>query len=161
MDEARFGTHSKMGHGWFATGKRSRIAFKLGFKYFYVYSAVEPATGEVFNLLLPKVNAEIMSLFLEELSKTYASDQLFVVMDGAGWHKSKSLKVPENIEILFLPPYCPELNPVERLWLQVRRETVRNKIYASLADLESAVCTFLTSLSKVTITQVCTVNWFN
>jgi transposase len=62
MDEARFGTHSKQGHGWFPTGKRSRVAVKLGFKNFYVYSSIEPKTGEVFSLILPQVNTEMKPL---------------------------------------------------------------------------------------------------
>lgn len=161
MDEARFGTHSKIGHGWFESGKRSPTPVKLGFKNFYVYSAVEPATGEVFSLVLPRVTTEMMALFLRELGKAFPEDQLIVVMDGAGWHRSKSLQLPATIQPLILPPYCPELNPVERLWLQVKRETIRNKVYDSLADLEGAVCSFLASLSTASVAQLCSVNWFN
>lgn len=161
MDEARFGTHSKLGHGWFKTGKRSRIAVKLGFKNFYVYTAVEPATGETFTLLLPKVNADMMSLFLKQLAKFCGTADIMVIMDGAGWHRSKTLEIPPSIQPLFLPAYCPEMNPVERLWLQVKRATIRNRIYDSLADLEAVVGTFMASLSLSTVSKVCAVDWFN
>ena len=115
MDEARFGTHSKLGHGWFPTGIRSRVDVKLGFKNFYVYGAVEPSSGDGFSLILPKVNTECMNLFLQEMANTYKEEKILLVMDGAGWHKSVKLIVPVNIKIIYLPPYSPELNPVERL----------------------------------------------
>ena len=124
FDESRFGTHSKLGHGWFPKGKRTQVAVKLGFKNFYLYSAVETKTGEYFTLEIPYVNTNCMNVFLEEMSKQYAGDEIILVMDGAGWHKSKNLQVPENIEIILLPPYSPELNPVERFWQNIKKNTI-------------------------------------
>jgi len=68
----------------------------------------------------------MMTLFLEKLSKEYAPGNLTLVMDGAGWHHSKKLLIPQNI--VLRPPYSPELNPVERFWLQVKRATIKNKV---------------------------------
>jgi len=161
MDEARFGTHSKLGHGWFPTGSRSAVKVKLGFKNFYVYGAVEPSSGEMFSLTLPKVNTELMNLFLQEMSECYKSEEIVIVMDGAGWHKSKKLIVPTNIIIVHLPPYSPELNPVERLWLHIKSSTIRNKIYDSLDDLENVICDFIKGITQATAAQICSVNWFN
>ena len=159
MDEARFGTHSKQGHGWFDTGKRSRVKVKLGFKNFYAYSSIEPATGEAFSLILPKVNTEMMNIYLQEMSQMYHGEEITLVMDGAGWHKSRSLIIPENIYIICLPPYSPELNPVERFWLFIKSNTIRNKIYTSLKDLENAVCNCLNSAPSSSVAQICAVNW--
>jgi transposase len=161
MDEARFGTHSKQGHGWFPTGKRSRVAVKLGFKNFYVYSSIEPKTGEAFSFILPKVNTECMNLYLQEMSKRYAGEKITLIMDGAGWHKSKKLTTPENITIFYLPPYSPELNPVERFWLHTKKNVIRNKIYETLEDLESEVCNFLNTITNSSVAQICTIDWFN
>lgn len=161
MDEARFGTHSKLGHGWFPTGMRSRVEVKLGFENFYMYSAVEVGSGESFNLLLPKVNTDLMNIFLREISIAYKDDKITMVMDGAGWHKSKKLVVPENICIIYLPPYTPELNPVERLWLHTKRNTIKNKIYDSLKDLENEVCNFLKTITNGSVAQICAIDWFN
>lgn len=158
MDEARFGTHSKLGHGWFPTGARSRVKVKLGFKNFYVYGAIEPSAGETFSLILPKVNTDLMNLFLKEMAQYYKNELITVVMDGAGWHKSKELVIPKNIHIIHLPPYSPELNPVERFWLHTKRNTIRNKIYDSLEDLEDAVCNFLRTITNDTVAQICTIN---
>ncbi len=76
-------------------------------------------------------------------------------MDGAGWHKSKDLIVPKNITIKILPPYCPELNPVERLWLHIKQNTIRNKIYENLSSLEDVVCDFIKNLKMDEIKQIC------
>lgn len=161
MDEARFGTHSKLGHGWFPTGKRTRINVRLSFKNFYIYGAVEPKTGETFNLILPKVNTEMMNLFLQELSSHYTDQDITLVMDGAGWHKSKKLDLPTNITIVYLPPYCPELNPVERFWLYVKGNIIRNKCYDSLDSLEEAACTFIGAIANNTVAQICAFDWTN
>lgn len=161
MDEARFGTHSKLGHGWFVTGKRSTVNVKLGFKNFYVYSSIEPSSGEVFSWILPKVNTELMSVFLEKMSEEYKGEKITIIMDGAGWHKSKKMIIPENIQVAYLPPYSPELNPVERFWQHTKRYTIRNKIYDSLDELEDAVCNFLNLMTKEVVAQICAVNWFN
>ena len=84
FDESRFGTHSKIGHGWFKKGARSSIKVKLGFQNFYVYSAVDIMSGKDFSLIVPKVNTPLMNVFLEEMSKDLGSKEAIVVMDCAG-----------------------------------------------------------------------------
>jgi transposase len=79
-------------------------------------------------------------------------------MDGAGWHKSKELIAPEHIEIIYLPPYSPELNPLERLWLHIKSPVLRNKLYESLGELESALCQFVRSMKGDTVAQICRAN---
>jgi len=116
FDESRFGTHSKVGHGWFKKGTRTAVPMKLGFKNFYLYSAVKPISGESFSYLFPKANTVCLNLYLQELSQEMVGRKIVLVMDGAGWHKSDALTLPDNIEIIYLPPYSPELNPVETLW---------------------------------------------
>lgn len=155
MDEARFGTHSKLGHGWFPKGTRSRIPIKLEFKNFYVYSAIEATSGEAFSLLIPSINTLAMSAFLKEFAQSYPGEDITLVMDGAGWHKSKKLHIPANIKIVFLPPYCPELNPVERFWLHIKKELLRNKIYQSLDQLKEATSSLLKDISPLTIFSIC------
>lgn len=78
-----------------------------------------------------------------------------MVLDGAGWHKSAELRVPANIELLYLPPYSPELNPVEKLWQYIKSKVLRNKFYDNLLDLENAVCDFIRGISQDTIMSNC------
>lgn len=159
FDESRFGTHSKLGHGWFPTGKRTQVHVKLGFANFYLYSAIEPRTGENFTLEIPNVNEICMNVFLEEFAKTYPNEEVILVMDGAGWHKSKGLQLTDNIEIVLLPPYSPELNPVERFWQSLKQNTIRNKVYATLDALKQAVAKYLNSMEITAIQSLCTADY--
>jgi hypothetical protein len=161
FDEARFGTHSRRSHGWFKKGTRPRIPTKLGYKNFYLYGSIEHTTGDHFNLIMPHVNSLCMNLYLQELSKQFADQRIALIMDQAGWHKSKELVIPDNICILYLPPYSPELNPVERLWLHIKQNILNNKIYDKIESLEDALCEFLCAMSKNVIKSVCNVNYLS
>jgi transposase len=137
------------------------MPIKLGFKNFYLYSAVELGTGDHFTLEIPYVNADCLNIFLEELSKSYPNDTLLLIMDGSGWHKSKKLMQPANIEIIYLPAYSPELNPVERFWEHIKRYTIRNKIYLTLSSLKDAVAHFINALPQEEIKTLCSANYLN
>lgn len=155
FDESRFGTHSKIGRAWFKKGSRTRITHKLGFKSFYLYTAAS-TTGDTFTLIANTVDKTTMQIFLDEFAKTLSSKVIFV-MDNAGWHKS--LQIPEMIEVVFLPPYSPELNPVERLWHYLKDHTLKNKIYDTLEALEMTVSDFICSIKKETFASICSCNY--
>jgi transposase len=110
-----------------------------GYRNFYVYSAVCPATGEDFTLLLPWVNTDMMNVFLAGMAERLGGRRCILIMDRAGWHVSKDLGVPPNIRIVLLPPYSPELNPVERLWKWIKRHAVRNRLHLTLESVMDAV----------------------
>jgi len=95
-----------------------------------------------------------MNIFLEKLSRKSKED-LILIMDSAGWHKSKSLIIPKNIQIVFLPPYCPELNPVERLWRYIKDNVIKNRVFETLLELEVAVCEFVKDLSVDIVRSIC------
>jgi transposase len=101
---------------------------------------VDISSGRNFSLILPNVDTQHMNVFLSELSKEYPEERITLILDGAGWHKSRDLRIPDNIYIFYLPPYSPELNPVERLWLYIKSNILSNKIYEDLSDLELALC---------------------
>jgi hypothetical protein len=88
FDESRFGTHSKIGHGWFNKGSRTQVKFNMGFKNFYVYSAVNSNSGDDFSLIMPYVNTQCMNIFLNNLSSQLFDKQCLLIMDGASWHRS-------------------------------------------------------------------------
>lgn len=89
------------------------------------------------------------------MSKDLKSREAFLIMDCASWHKSKNLKIPGNITIIYLPPYSPGLNPAERLWQYIKHNILRNKIYDSIGLLEDILCEFIASLSRTIVKQVC------
>jgi hypothetical protein len=161
FDESRFGTHSKVGHGWFKRGTRPRVKISMGFKNFYVYSAINSKTGYNFNLILPYVNTYCMNLYLKRLAMDMHGKKCILIMDGASWHRSTGLVLPTNIEIVYLPPYSPELNPVERLWNYLKSNTIKNRFYSSIAALEMVICGFLRKISNQTIMSVCSCDYMS
>ena len=80
-------------------------------------------------------------------------------MDGAPWHRSYKLKIPSNIEIVYLPPYSPELNPIERFWLHIKRHTIKNKFYDSIKDLENDVARFVVDIHHSLLASICSCNY--
>ena len=143
-----------MGRSWYKKGQRTQVKIKLGFKNFYLYCAAMPKNGENFTLLMPAVNTDCMNVFLEELSEEIKED-FILIMDGASWHKSKNLIIPKNIQIVLLPPYCPELNPVERLWKYIKNHTIKNRVFKTLENLEDEVCEFFRNLTKDIVISIC------
>ena len=83
-------------------------------------------------MTLEKMNTENMGLFLKQVSEAHKQDFIIMVLDGAPSHKGKELEVPENIALVFLPSYSPELNPAEQLWNVLRRNYFANKVFDSL-----------------------------
>ena len=118
QDEARFGRISDPKACWARKPVRPTVGAQLVREYVYVFGAVSPEDGQHDSLVLPVANTEAMSVFLEELSRRHPDEDLLIFMDQAGWHKAKALKIPENIELVFLPPYCPDLNPQEQMALR-------------------------------------------
>jgi transposase len=161
FDEARFGTHTKISYGWFKKGERTSVKVKIGYKNFYVYSAITAKTGLNFSLAFPTVDTICLNKFLEELSKKYENSKICLIMDGAGWHKSNDLEVPENINIFILPPYSPELNPVERFWEYLKKNVLHNRLFETLEEIETALQTFFNSILDSTIAQICNNNYLD
>ncbi len=93
---------------------------------------MHPATGDDFTLVLPSVNAKVMDLFLAYFADTLDHNVHAVMMlDGAGWHDERALNVPDNVTLALLPPYSPELNPVERVWLYLRERFLSLRVLAT------------------------------
>ena len=136
MDEVRFGRISEVRRCWAPPGVRPVAFAQVEREYSYAYAALSPFDGELVSLVLPTVNAEMMSLFLEEASRQYPDEQLAMIMDQAGWHKAKRLNIPDNITLHWLPPYSPELNPVEHLWDEIREKWFYNRVFESLEAVE-------------------------
>ena len=89
---------------------------------------------------MPYANTWIMNLYLKDFAKQLPENvHALIVMDGAGWHSATGLEIPENVSILLLPPYSPELNPVELIWRHLRQRKLSNRWYPTVDDLEAAV----------------------
>ena len=75
---------------------------------------------------------------------------------GAAWHKSGSLRIPENIELIFIPPYTPEMNPIEQIWKEIRKRGFKNEVFKSLQKVVARLCDTICSLSNETIKNLST-----
>lgn len=102
-----------------------------------------------------------MNIFLQQMSQWLADRKALVIMDQAGWHKAKELIVPDNIKLIYLPPYSPELNPIERLWQHIKDNVLKNRIYHSLESLEDSVCAFINSINPEIIKSICNLNYMS
>lgn len=140
---------------WAEKGKETTVKVKQGFKNFYMYSSINPNTGEDYSLILSCVDTEMMNLYLKKFSLAYRKESIVLVMDQAGWHKSKQLSIPRNIQIVYLPPYSPELNPVERFWRFLKKEVLHNFVYESLDDLINKLLAFYKTIDNKVIMKLC------
>jgi len=107
-----------------------------------------PFNGELDALILPEVNAQSMSLFLKELSRNHTHEHIVLILDRAGWHTTGELTIPKNITLHWLPPYSPELNPVEHLWDEIREKWFLNRYFSSLGSVEDQLVEALRTLMK-------------
>jgi len=139
QDESRFGQQGTMTNVWARRGSRPVAVRQTEYEYLWVLGAVCPETGRAEGLLSPRLNTVVVNIFLREFSQTLADDEHAVMIwDGAGFHTSQSLRVPGNITLVQLPPYSPELNPMENLWHYLKSHYWSNRAYADYDDLEKA-----------------------
>ncbi|MHB8317103.1 MAG: IS630 family transposase [Acidithiobacillus ferrivorans] len=146
QDEARFGRISDTRYCWAKKPTRPEVKGMLIYQYTYAYAAVSPQDGRMDSLVLPEVSSRCMQIFLDEVAQRYPDDNIVMIVDGAGWHKSNDLKLPENLRLLFLPPCSPELNPQEHLWDELREKYFHNRAFDSLGALENQLVAGLRAL---------------
>lgn len=138
-DEARFGLHTQSRRCWALRGHRVVIPQQQRYEWEYVYGAVEVVQGRAEFCCLPSVNLELSRCFLEQIARSEPLAEHVVIWDQAGFHqKPGNPTLPARIHILPLPPYSPELNPVEGLWDQVKDRTC-NRRHESLDKLEETL----------------------
>ena len=132
QDEARFGRMSDPHSCWAPMPLRPMVTLALVREFKYEYATVSPWDGALDTMTADKMNTETMSRFLKQVSEAHPDDFIIMVLDGASSHKSKELKVPDNMSLILLPPYSPELNPAEQIWNRLRKNYFANKIFDSL-----------------------------
>lgn len=146
QDEGRFGLLGTPRRCWAPARQRPVVGARLQRQYLYAFGAVSPHDGVMDSLVLPWVNAQMMSLFLAEVGQRHADEFVLMIMDQAGWHIAGELVVPENMRLLFLPPYSPELNPAEHLWKSLRQNCFANHVFDTLDSVERALSKGLAAL---------------
>ena len=139
QDEARFGQQGTLTRQWARKGSRPTAWRQTQYEYLYVFGAACPQTGQTVGLLAPYLNTDTVNAFFRQFEKEVDSNvHVFMIWDQAGFHTSSLVKAPKNLTIVPLPPYSPQLNPVEKLWQYLRKHYWSNRVYENYDALRSA-----------------------
>lgn len=123
------------------------------YESFYLYGAVEPVSGERFLLERSSLNSDGFQDFLDTFSRRFSESLCVLVLDNGRFHKAKKLSIPENIRLIFLPPYSPELNPIERFW-QDLKDHVAFRLHETLPELKQRVRAKLASYTDEAVASL-------
>jgi transposase len=162
QDEARVGQKGRTGYIWWQRGHTPRGRRDLGHRSAWIIGAVCPARDTGVALVMTRLDTAAMNLFLAELAQAVAPGaHAVVLMDKAGWHIADELVVPANITPVFLPPYSPELNPIERLWLYLKDNQLSHCVFEGTAEIIEACCDAWNGLLTETgrIRSLCSYPW--
>ena len=163
QDESRFGRISDQRRCWGPCAQRATVAGQIIRESVYALAAVSPADGELSALIMPWVNAETMSVFLAHTAAAYPGEFCVMFLDAAGWPIANDLRIPHRMSLAFLPPYSPELNPVEHLWDHIRENDFGNHAFATLDDVETRLCEALSRLMSqlALVRSLTSFDWMN
>jgi hypothetical protein len=162
LDEVRVGQTGRVCPRWYEQGVRPRGVRDLRHQAAYLFGAVCPERDTGVALALPTVGTAAMQAMLDELSQAVAPGaHALVIMDRAGWHVADGLIVPDNLTPVFLPPYSPELNASERVWLFLRERFLSHRLFRTYRDILDACCAAWNALLAEAgrIHSLCTLDW--
>ena len=160
QDEARIGQQGTLTTVWAEKGSRPTAVKQTEYDWIYLFGAVHPQTGNSSALLTPTVNTGYMNHHLRFISEQAGPEvHVILVLDQAGWHTAKGLEVPENITLLYLPAYSPELNPIERLWSYLKSHYLSNRVYADYEQLLDAGKQAWNRIRPERLSSICQAQW--
>ena len=160
QDEARVGQQGTLTHVWDERGGCPRAMRQTEYKWGYIFGAVDPLTGQSSALISPTVSTELMNIHLRMIAQEAGVDvHVVLVLDGAGWHKAKDLWVPDSMTLHFLPPYAPELMPMERVWQWMRQHDLSNRVFEDEADIDLACHDSWNKLTPERLQTITATDW--
>jgi len=152
-DETRLGLITSLGKRITLPGVRPVGQIQRVYENYYIYGATEVSCGESLFLEFPNTDTDCFQCFLGEFSEVFSNSMNIMLIDNAGIHKAKRLIVPENIRLIFLPAYSPELNPIERFWQYIKQD-IKGEIFSDLAEMKNYIADILKKCSKKTIASI-------
>lgn len=147
QDETRLGFRTESGRKITLKGVKPQQVLQWHYNYYYLYGLVEPVGGRSFFYEFSHFDSNCLGLFLENFARKYRNEIHIIQLDNASIHTTNKLTVPENVVLLFQPPYCPELNPIERVWHYIKQQ-LKNLWFTNLDDVKLKVANILNSLSE-------------
>jgi hypothetical protein len=140
-DEARVGQQGTLTRVWAKRGSRPRAPRDRRYTWAYLFGAICPERRVGAAVVLPKANIDAMEAHLAEISRCVGPGaHAVLVLDRAGWHASPRLRVPDNISLIPLPPYAPELNSMENVWEYMRGNWLSHRVWDGYDDIVAACC---------------------
>ena len=161
-DEHRVGLKPILRRVWTPKGVRPTAAVRPRYEWVWVYGFVHPETGRTEWLLMPYVDAGSYGAALREFARAVGAGpgkRVVLVVDQAGWHKAKDLETPDGLHLVFLPAYCPELQPAERVW-PLCDEGLANKLFATIEDPERAVADRVVKIKHDAVRRLTSYYWW-
>ncbi|CAM2888492.1 IS630 family transposase [Pseudoalteromonas distincta] len=162
QDEAQFGQQNQTTRLWAETGSKPRATKQHQFEYGYLFGAVFPSNGKAEALFSPIVNKDVMAQHMELISKaTEAGRHAVVIVDGAGWHTIDTVQPFNNVTLIKLPPYSPELNPIEQVWSWIRQHCLSNRVFSGYEEIVEQVSQAWKKFISVpdTVKSICSRDW--
>ena len=158
-DSMRYGLISNPWRNWGPVGERVAIPKQMEFDWGYFWAEIDVLAGELNVWLLPEMNGDTMSKVVARMPEKWGNN-FTLVWDNAKAHKSAAKRLPDGMSVIPLPPYSPELNPVERFFQELRRK-IANRIFSSLQELEDALVEAAKEYceDKEKIRQLCGYPW--
>ena len=153
MDESRFGLLSIQRRCLTVRGVKPIVPYQHRFKNFYLFGAYSPLNGEHFTLEMPYCNTDCFERYLKELSTHKSEEFKILLLDNGAFHKAQRLNIPDNIALLFLPPYSPELNPAEMMWRYIK-DHIANITFNSLEKLSDKLAQIVNQLNHKIIQSI-------
>jgi DDE superfamily endonuclease len=156
QDESRLGLHLPIRRRITGYGVKPLQVVEPLYESYWLYAAVEPTTGDAFWWELPRLDADCFTLFLAKFGRYYAESLNIVLLDQAPAHVAQRVQWPENVVLVWLPAYSPELNPVERLWedLKSRIDVQKAQVRSSLIGLREHVVDIVRSYTAEVIASL-------
>lgn len=145
---------TRNGKGLTAKGVKPVCVFQQVFQSLYLFGAYSPFTGDHFELELPYCNTDSFQLFLDEFSKTDLEEFKLILLDNGAFHKATRLILPDNIALIFIPPYSPELNPAEKIWWRMKR-AFTGKLHKSLNAVSEFIKNQVKTLTNEIVEKTC------
>jgi transposase len=141
-------------------GVKPIVPYQHKFKNFYLFGAFSAIDGNNFLLEMPYCNTDTFQVFLNEFSKERPEEFKIIVLDNGAFHKSMTLEIPDNIFLLFLPPYCPELNPAENMWGYIKDKMSRVS-HTTLESLQEKLSSVLGKyINDEIVKSICGRNYY-
>ena len=161
QDESRFGLMTHIGRCITARGVKPIVKYKHAFKNTYLYGSFSPIDGDMFVYEIQGTTSEIFYKYLCALSEHRPKELKILVIDNAGFHSMKKYNIPENIKLIRIPSYSPELNPSEKIWAYIK-QFYKNKVFDNIDKVKLWLAEFTReNLNKEIVKSITHMDLYN